>query len=115
MGRSSLFRRAVFAILALSLFAVAAQAPDAIVTANNNYDPWVFNSYGLKVSSVTNPQRVIVLKDGIWGIDDQNRIRFQLFVDGSLHLFSSDHRETVTIDAESGRILLNGRPVAVLR
>jgi hypothetical protein len=111
MGRSSMFRRAVFAILALSLFAVAAQAPDAIVTANNNYDPWVFNSYGLKVSSVTNQQRVIVLKDGIWGVDDQNRVRFQLFVDGSLHLFNEERRETVTIDGLNGQVLVNGRPI----
>ncbi len=107
-----MFHRALLTIgAALSLLAAPAQAPDAIVTANNNYDPWVFDSYGLKVSSVTNPQRVIVLKDGIWGIDDQNRIRFQLFVDGTIHLFNDQHRETVSIDGLNGQILVNGKPV----
>jgi hypothetical protein len=35
---------------------------------------------------------VIVLKNAIWGVDDQNRVRFQLFTDGTLHLFNANYQ-----------------------
>ena len=100
---------------ALCGMSLVAQAPpfDATVAANAAYDSQVANSYGLKVASTTDRARVIVLKNAIWGMDDQNRVRFQLFTDGTLHLYNSDYQETLTLDGENGQILINGRPVIV--
>jgi hypothetical protein len=71
----------------------------------------VSNSYGLKVISTENKARVIVLKNAIWGVDDQNRVRFQLFTDGTLHLFNANYQDPITLDGMNGQILIRGQRV----
>ena len=65
----------------------------------------------LKVISTENKARVIVLKNAIWGVDDQNRVRFQLFTDGTLHLFNANYQDPITLDGMNGQILIRGQRV----
>ena len=107
-------RYAAYALGLLALLcciSAVAQAPpiDAVVVADNHYDSQVGNTYALKVESTENKARVLVLKNAIWGMDDQNRVRFQLFTDGTLHLFNANYQETVILDGANGQIIVNGR------
>jgi hypothetical protein len=98
-------------LVLLVVVAAVAQAPvyEAAVYANAAYDSQVANSYGLKVVSTTDRARVVVLKNAIWGMDNQDRVRFQLFTDGTLHLYDEDFRETICLDGLNGQLIVNGK------
>jgi hypothetical protein len=104
----------IFLTLLAVVLALQAQAPvyDAVVYANASYDSQVANSYGLKVASTTDRARVIVLKNAIWGMDNENRVRFQLFTDGTLHLYDEEFHETITLDGLNGQLIVNGKILA---
>ena len=84
------------------------------VTIDNSYDTRLLGYPGLKVASSAHPdQRICVVDDGIWGMDLNNTVRFQLFTDGTLHLFDAGGVERVTLDGVNGQVLVNGMGVKV--
>lgn len=100
-------------VLLVVVAAVQAQAPlpDARVVADNAFDTQVTNHYGLKVFATRNGGRIVILHNAVWGMDEQNKVRFELFTDGTLHLFNSNQEETITLDGENGQILVRGQRV----
>ena len=94
---------------------MVAQSPlaDATVTTDDIWDGFADSKFGLKVRSTVHPGRVMVVKDAVLGVDDLNRIRFQLFTDGTLHLYNDAFQETITLDGLNGQILVHGMGINV--
>jgi hypothetical protein len=84
------------------------------VTIDNAYDTRLLGYPGLKIANNTYPdRRICVVDDGLWGIDQNNTVRFQLFGDGTLHLFDAGGVERVTLDGVNGQVIVNGMGVKV--
>lgn len=84
--------------------AVVAQVP--VVIERFNSDPQLGSQAGLKVENKATGRRVLVVDGGLWGIDENSRVRFQLLTDGSLRLYNQQGQNTILLDAENGELLL---------
>lgn len=104
--------KTILTVLLLGGIALVAQAPvhDATVSIDDTWDSQVSNGYGLKVTGARGG-RVVVLHNAIWGMDDENHVRFQLFTDGTLHLFNRKYQQTIILDGENGQIWVNDKPL----
>ena len=84
------------------------------VTIDNAYDTRLLGYPGLKVANNAYPdRRICIVDDGIWGIDQNNTVRFQLFTDGTLHLFDAGGTERVLLDGLNGQVIVTGLGVKV--
>jgi len=100
-------------LLALCLGgAVVAQAPSPDATVGFSLDNYS-GRYAVKVESTQDLGHVMVSRDAVWGVDGQGRMRFQLFTDGTLHLYDDQYHETVTLDGLNGQILVHGMGISV--
>ncbi len=84
------------------------------VTIDNAYDTRLLGYPGLKVANNAYPdRRICIVDDGLWGIDQNNTVRFQLFGDGTLHLFDAGGTERVLLDGLNGQVIVTGLGVKV--
>jgi hypothetical protein len=100
-------------LLVVGIAAVAqAPEPDATVVVNNDWDYAVGYKTGVKILG-KNGGRVLVVKDGVVGVDDQNRIRFQLFTDGTEFLYNDRNQASIILDGLNGQIIVRGMGISV--
>lgn len=93
-------------MLLLCSLALAAVAQAPVVIERFNGDPHLGSQAGLKVENKATGRRVLMVDGGLWGIDENSRVRFQLLTDGSLRLYNQQGQNTILLDAQTGQLLM---------
>lgn len=96
----------IITIIALGLFALGAIAQAPVVVEQFLQDSQLGPQVGLKVENKGSGRRVLMVDGGLWGIDGNNAVRFQLLTDGTLKLYNAAQQNTITLDGANGQILM---------